>query len=87
MDFTITGLRRCTGGNHIEVDLSVGAQSATLRFRRDELDLEPAAIAAIAAGEDTREAILARLRSAAKEAGAATPAQIQAALVGKSFKV
>lgn len=79
MDFTVTSLRRCTGGNHIEVDLSVGAQSVTLRFRRDELDLEP--------GEETREAILARLRSAAKEAGAATPAQVQAALVGKSFKV
>jgi hypothetical protein len=75
---TITGISRCAGNNHLTVSATIAGQSFTQQFQRADLDLDPS---------DREAAVLTRLRSAVKEAGATTPAQIQSALVGKTFQV
>jgi len=83
MTFTVGTLTRCAGQNHYAVTLTFASgATATLRFNRGDLDLDPAADVSAA-----REAILDRLRSAGKEAGASTFAQWRTALETKTFKV
>lgn len=78
MTVTVTAISRCSGTNHVTVTATVDGQSRTETFLRSDLDLEPA---------ETRAAVIARLRSAVKEANASTPVQISNALVGNTFKV
>lgn len=82
MQFTTGQLTRCSGGGHYELPATVGGSTKTLRFTRDEFQGEPPEDA-----EAARDAILSRLRSAAKEANASTWAQVQTAVESKSFKV
>lgn len=79
MRFTINSLTRCAGQNHIDLSVSVnGGAARIVQINRDELGLDP---------DDLRTACLARIRSAVKEAGATTNAQVNTALVGKEFQV
>jgi hypothetical protein len=78
MVITISAVSRCVGTNHVTVTGTAGGVAVSATFLRSELDLEPDAV---------REAVITRCRSACKEAGATTPAQIQTALVGKTFQV
>lgn len=82
MQFTTGNLSRCAGNGHYELPITVSGNTKTLRFTRDQLRGEPAEDMAQAV-----DAILARLRSAAKEANATTLAQVRAAVESKTFKV
>lgn len=82
MQFTTGNLSRCAGNGHYELPITVSGNTKTLRFTRDEFEGEPPADA-----EQARDAILGRLRSAAKEANANTWVQFQAAVESKTFKV
>lgn len=79
MTFTVTGLSRCIGNNHVHVTLQIGQQAHELTILRSDLDLDN--------HEEIREAVVSRLRSAVKEAGASTPAQIQNTLLNQTFQV
>jgi len=74
----------CSGGNHIDLPITVNGVTRTLSFTRDQL---------IEAGPDTieelRPAILARLRTAVLEATTGTPTAVQVrnAISGKTFEV
>jgi hypothetical protein len=81
--FTINSITRCAGGGHYDVTITLGnGQSGTLHTTKDELAGDPPASIA-----EARDAVLDRIRSALKEANAATWANIQSALVGQTFKV
>jgi hypothetical protein len=78
MDITPTAISRCSGLNHVTITATVNGVSRTETFLRSEFDLEPG---------EVREAFISRMRSAIKEAGATTAAQISTALIGKNFKL
>lgn len=78
MTFTINSIARCTGGNHVFVTATVNGVQRRIDLTRDELSLDDV---------DQRDLFIARIRSAVKESGATTNAQIQAALVGKEFHI
>jgi hypothetical protein len=82
MTFSTGTLSRCAGGSHFELPITIGGVTRTLSFSRDEFIGDPPADISAA-----REAILSRLRSAAKEAGASTLPQIQAAIGSISFQI
>lgn len=82
MQFTINALNRCDGGNHIFLTLTLGGGTHTFTLEQSDLDLDPPDNLS-----EAREMIMTRLRSAIKEAGATTPAQIRIALLNKTFKV
>jgi hypothetical protein len=78
MTIVVTSISRCAGLNHVTVTGTVNGAALTQTFLRSDLDLDPS---------DVRDAVVTRLRSAVKEAGATTPAQISTALTGKTFQV
>jgi len=78
MTFTINSLSLCAGGNHVTISATVNGNARTVRLLRSDFALDPG---------ELDDAAIARLRSAVKEAGATTNAQIQTALVGKTFQV
>lgn len=84
MTITVSGtITRCAGQNHYEVPITFsGGQQATLRVTLADLQFDPPEDIAQA-----RELLIARLRSAGKEANAATFAQWRAALETKTFKL
>jgi len=77
MTFSISAISTCAGGGHLEIQGTFGGRDRTLRFHRSELAID----------EDVETALIARLRSAVKEAGASTPAQIRSAIEGKTFEI
>jgi len=83
VQFTISAIRQCAGGNHVEIDVSVGGgPTKTHSILRSDL-----------IGQDenfsVRERIINRMISAVLEAttGQPTNAQIVNALVNKTFEV
>lgn len=78
MTFTVSSLSRCSGGNHYKLAVTVGAVTYTINLARSDLALDPT---------EVPDAVLARCRSAAKEAGATTFAAADSALTGKTFQV
>jgi len=81
MDITPTAISTCSTGGHVTITATVNGVSRTVQFLRSDFSLD------VTDFEAVKEAAIARFRSAVKEAGATTPAQIQAALVGKLFKL
>ena len=77
-------LAREGGGSckHLKLPITISGVTRTLRFTVDELQGDPPADIA-----EARTAILDRLRSAAKEAGASTLTQLKTALESKTFQV
>lgn len=80
MTFTVDSLTRCTGLGHYTLTVTIGAQQHTVHVTAAEVQQDFTAA-------EMREQVLTRLRSAAKEANAGTFAQIQAALVGNTYKI
>jgi hypothetical protein len=86
MIFTVDALRACSGGNHIEIDVTFnGGASRTVYVTRSEILDE---VDADNADELRRRAIL-RMISRVKESttGTPTPLQVRNALVGQTFEV
>ena len=83
MTFTVSGtITRCAGQNHWQVPITIGGVEHTLHILLSEIQFDP-----LADPVETRDKILDRLRSAAREANAATFAQVRAALEGQTFKL
>lgn len=82
MTFTVNSLTRCSGLSHWMVSITVGAQTYTIHTSPEELQFDP-----LANPDATRDMVLARLRSAAKEGNAATFAAAKAFLEGKVYKL
>lgn len=82
MTFTVNALRQCSGGNHVEIDFTIGGVQRTRHFTRDQLITDIADVS-------VEEQVIVRLRSAVKEAttGNPTALQIRNALVGNTFEV
>ena len=78
MTFVVESLTRCAGQNHYRVTGTVNGEPATVDFLAADLSLDPG---------EVRDAVFLRLRSAVKEAGAATFAQAKAAIEGRTFQV
>lgn len=78
MQFTVNTLTRCTGGDHYHLNITVGAETFTVSFLRQELSLDK---------DDRKDAILNRVRSFAKEGGYSTFAALRTAIQGQSFQV
>jgi hypothetical protein len=86
MTFTINDVRACSGGNHVEVDITpAGRSMRTIHFLRSEIlaEIDPDTAA------EARERILHRMISRVKEAttGTPTPVQVRNALVGQTLEV
>lgn len=81
MTFTVNTISRCPGGNHWSVDLTQGGQARHLEFQTSDLQLD------FTNFQQVVDAVLNRLRSAAKEANAGTLAQVKTALEGKTFQI
>ena len=81
MTFTVNSVSRCASGNHWTIVLTAGGQSRTLVLETSDLQLD------FSSYDQVREAVIGRMRSAAKEAGAGTLAQVKTALEGKSFQL
>ena len=83
MTFTINSVTRCAGLNHWTVTLTFGGgqqrsiDTDLAEFQEDQPENQMQA----------RQAIIARVRSAVKEANATTFAAAKTALEGKTFKV
>ena len=83
MTFVINTLTRCGGLTHWTVTLTLpGGAVRTIDTDAEELNIDFPANP-----EAARQAILSRLRSAAKEAGAANFAQAKVALEGRTFQI
>lgn len=82
MTFTTGTLTRCSGGNHYSLQVTIAGNVRTFKFDSTELQADPPADIA-----EARAAILTRLVSAAKEAGANTFAEVKTAIESKTFKV
>lgn len=84
MIFTTGTISVCTGGNHLQLPITIGGNTKTLHITREELRGEPPD-----GFEDIRELIIQRLRSAVKETtvGPPTPAEVQAAVNNKTFEI
>jgi hypothetical protein len=82
MQFTITNVTMCSGGNHILITATVGGVTRTIQTDLEELK-------GIQENSDSnlRLAGLARVISAIKESGATTNAQRRTALLNKTFEV
>ena len=61
MQFTVGTITQCAGGNHRHIPITVGQVTRTLTVNRGDASVEP---------DQTEEAIIGRIRSALKEAGA-----------------
>lgn len=66
------------GCTHVRLTLTVAGQQRVVMVDREELVTRDP-------NESLRERLVDRLRSAIKEAGAATPAQARAAILNKDF--
>lgn len=83
MQFDTGTLGRCqVGGSHYTLPITILGVTKTMSFTLDDLQGDPPADI-----QEARIAILDRLRSAAKEAGATTFAQLGTAINSKTFKV
>lgn len=83
MTFLVNSLTRCAGQGHWRVNITVtNGPTLTIATTPEEMVFDPLANLA-----DTRELVLARVRSAAKEAGASTFAASKTAVEGKSFQL
>ena len=83
MTFTVNSLSRCSGQSHYTANITFqSGPTVDLVFALADLQLDP-----FADVTESRQTILDRLRSAAKEANAVTFAQAKAALEGQTFKV
>jgi hypothetical protein len=80
--FVVNSLTRCPGLNHWTVSVTIGGNGHVIQTSPDEMQFDP-----LENPVETRGLILARLRSAAKEANAATFAQSKTAIEGKTFKL
>jgi hypothetical protein len=75
----VGGLSACSAGGHVNIQASInGSPLRTFIVARSDFALDDLG---------AEQLVLARLKSAAKEAGATTGAQIKAALEGKTFQV
>lgn len=81
MQLTTGTATRCSGGGHYQLPVTIGGVERTLHFTREDLERNFSDM------EGAREAILDRLRSAIKEAGATTLVQIRNAISSKTFHV
>ena len=82
MQFTVNSLTRCGGQGHWTVIITVAGEQHRIETTPAEMQFDP--------GEninETRQRVLERLRSASKEAGAATFAQARTALEGKTYQL
>lgn len=77
MLFTLNNLGRCSGGNHVELTVTVNGQQHVVQCTQADIDLEP---------DELRAAVIARVRSAWKESSG-TPAQRRAAIISKDYQV
>ena len=84
MTFTVSGtITRCPGQSHYHVPLTFGGgQTVTLHVDLSDLQFDPQEDVSV-----TRDLLIARLRSAGKEANASTFTQWRTALEGKTFKL
>lgn len=83
MQFSTGVLTRCAGQNHYQLPVTIGGRTVTLHVTRDEMASDPPESL-----EEAREMIITRLRSAIKEAGASTFAQVKTAIENKTnFRV
>ncbi len=83
MQFTIGTITRCIGQNHYIMPLTFGGGlQKDLKLTLAELQTD-----SLESIDDSRDAIIARIRSALKEANAITFAQSKTALETKTFKV
>ncbi len=78
MTFTINSISLCSGTNHAILNVTIAGVARNVTVPRSSFALDP---------DDRDEASLARIRSAIKESGAATLAQIKTAIEGKTFQV
>lgn len=82
MTFTVNSLTRCSGQNHWTIVVQVGAKQYTITTSPQEMSFDPSD-----SELETRNRVLERCRSAAKEAGATNFVQSQTAIVGKSYQL
>lgn len=78
MTFTITTIALCPAGGHVIINGTVAGQARQFVISKSDFALDP---------DSREEAVISRLRSAIKEAGASTLVQIKAAVEGKTFQV
>lgn len=78
MTFTVTEMTRCEGQGHWHFTVQVGNQTRKVVIKSDELSLDP---------DDIETIFLARIRSAAKEAGATSFATARNAILNKPFQI
>jgi hypothetical protein len=83
LTFTVNSVTRCAGLTHWTATITFSG-GATVPIDTDQAELQ---IDFPANRDQARTAILNRLRSAAKEAGAGTFAQVKTALEGKTFQI
>jgi hypothetical protein len=86
MTFTVNDVRACSGGNHVEIDVTpAGGSLRTLQVNRDELLREVSADSLA----EIRERIIMRCIFRVKEntTGNPTPLQVRNSLVGETFEV
>lgn len=81
MTFLVNSLTRCAGQNHYTVNVTIGGTTLDVQVTLQDMGVD------FATWEDAKQAGIARLRSAGKEANAVSFAQWQTALVGKTFKL
>lgn len=83
LTFTVNSISRCSGsGNHYTLNVTVqGGPTVNFGALKSDMEVDFSSL------EDARQAAIDRLRSAIKEAGAVTFAQVQTALEGKTFKL
>lgn len=79
MQFNTGTATRCSGGSHYQLPVTVNGVERTLHFTADDMGRDFSDL------EGAREAVLDRLRSAIKEAGATTLIQIRNAISSKTF--
>lgn len=91
MQITVTAASRCQPqGSHIHLTVSVtldNGQTETFPLETTVQELTASAGERFGSAQQASAFILARLISAAKEAGAITLAQAQAAVLNKTFKL
>lgn len=74
-------MTRCAGNNHFELPVTIGGVTVTMNLTPDDMAVD------FASREEAKEALVARIRSAVKEANASTFAQVRSALDGMTFKL
>lgn len=79
MRFTVGTVTQCSSGNHRSIPITVGQTTRVLTIERSDATVEPS---------QTEEAVIGRIRSALKEAGAGLGlASWNTALSGKEFEI